>query len=401
MNETTLRPQMPSHAREHDEGGRDPLRRLTLETPTVFTANVNNWAPPNYPNATMFRVAADAARDLTGITQPSFGGRIIYLHNVAAYTITLKDESASSDASNRFALQADYPLLTDKAVLLQYDNVSFRWRMIPSDTAALLPVSPASLTKNENDYNPTGLPGAGVIRLTSDSSGPWKLTGLTAPTVPDLRFVVIYNVDTADPIIISDEDTGSAAANRFALANGNVTLLPDATIILQYDATTPRWRQVGGAGYIQDSHGVDVQQDTAAQAITTVTATAVTWNAETKDSDAYHSTSSNTSRLTIPAGLGGWYVITAGVQWKAEVHGGTFNSLWLAKNGGQIPGTRIQDEPVILNYATDGLFQSTSKAVYLVAGDYVEAFVYHDAGANLQLNSTANVGGMSAVLVSK
>jgi hypothetical protein len=40
------------------------------------------------------------------------------------------------------------------------------------------------------------------------------------------------------------------------------------------------------------------------------TTTLITWNQEEFDTDAYHSTSSNTSRITIPAGKAGKYLIS-------------------------------------------------------------------------------------------
>jgi len=52
------------------------------------------------------------------------------IHNIGGNNITLKDESASSGAANRFALLADLVLATDGCVALQYDATSQRWRCI-------------------------------------------------------------------------------------------------------------------------------------------------------------------------------------------------------------------------------------------------------------------------------
>jgi hypothetical protein len=43
--------------------------------------------------------------------------------------------------------------------------------------------------------------------------------------------------------------------------------------------------------------------------------TLITWNQELFDVGGYHSTSSNTDRITIPAGKAGYYLINAAIQW--------------------------------------------------------------------------------------
>ncbi len=43
--------------------------------------------------------------------------------------------------------------------------------------------------------------------------------------------------------------------------------------------------------------------------------TLITWNQELFDVGGYHSTSSNTDRITIPSGKAGYYLINAAIQW--------------------------------------------------------------------------------------
>jgi len=43
--------------------------------------------------------------------------------------------------------------------------------------------------------------------------------------------------------------------------------------------------------------------------------TLITWNQELFDVGDYHSTSSNTDRITIPSGKAGYYLINAAIQW--------------------------------------------------------------------------------------
>lgn len=100
-------------------------------------------------------------------------------------------------------------------------------------------ISPAQITSNQNDYNPTGLSTASVLRLNTDASR--NITGLQGGA--DGRIVVIVNVGSFN-IVLKDADSGSSAANRFALSS-DITLAPDDGVILQYDSTSTVWRCIG------------------------------------------------------------------------------------------------------------------------------------------------------------
>lgn len=104
-------------------------------TPSQITASQNNYTPTGLSTASVLRLDADAARDITGLAGGS-DGRILILHNIGAHTITLKDESGSSTAGNRFALVADFALLADACCILQYDSTSQRWRVMGGSMSA-------------------------------------------------------------------------------------------------------------------------------------------------------------------------------------------------------------------------------------------------------------------------
>lgn len=100
-------------------------------SPSQITSDQNNYAPTGFATAVMLRVSSDAARNITGLSAGIAAG-MIAIHNVGSFAITLKDESASSTAANRFALTGDVAIAPDAVVLLQYDATSARWRMIGS-----------------------------------------------------------------------------------------------------------------------------------------------------------------------------------------------------------------------------------------------------------------------------
>lgn len=103
-------------------------------TPTTLAANTDDWAPTGFSTASMVRASASAAYNLTGIAGGA-AGRMIMLHNVGSYAITLKNDTTST-AANRFALSADYTLGAAQSVLLEYDGTTSRWRIFGQQTAA-------------------------------------------------------------------------------------------------------------------------------------------------------------------------------------------------------------------------------------------------------------------------
>ena len=107
--------------------------------------------------------------------------------------------------------------------------------------------------------------------------------------------------------------------------------------------------------------------------VPSATETAITWNAETFDTDAFHSTSTNTSRITIPAGKAGKYLFTFAAFYE---NSGTSNSprYRFKKNG-----------TVIVSVQESAQFQmalTLSTIVSLAVGDYVEIFIFHNSGGS-------------------
>jgi hypothetical protein len=105
-------------------------------------------------------------------------------------------------------------------------------------------LSPAQITSNQNDYNPTGFNnggapyGASILRLSTDASR--DITGLVGGLSG--RLLIIQNVGTNN-IVLKHEDAGSTAANRFAIG-ADLTLAADEGLMLWYDNTTQRWRKL-------------------------------------------------------------------------------------------------------------------------------------------------------------
>jgi len=124
--------------------------------------------------------------------------------------------------------------------------------------------------------------------------------------------------------------------------------------------------------------------NSAALTIATATLTALTLNSERYDTDAIHSTSSNTSRFTIP--FDGYYRITGIVSWAANATGSRQTRIMLNGVGGTTIG-------IVLEQASPAgvvLIQQVTADYLLTAGDYVELVVFQNSGGNLNVDTAAN-----------
>ena len=171
-------------------------------------------------------------------------------------------------------------------------------------------ITPSTIASTQNDYAPTNLHKATVLRLASDASR--DITGLEAR---NNAIKVIFNVGSFD-IVLKDEDAGSTDANRFAL-DGDITLAPDTGAVLWYDPITERWRCAGR--YSAGGGAGDVATDTL-------------WDAL---GDLAVGTGANTAN-NLPVGTDG-YVLTAdstdlsfGIKW-APAAGGPGGSTSIAR----------------------------------------------------------------------
>lgn len=102
----------------------------------------------------------------------------------------------------------------------------------------LMPVLGVTPSANQDDYNPSGLADAGILRVNASAS--IKITGLA--TGAEGRILTVCNASTDYLLWLEHENTSSTAGNRFTLPKGfPAFLMPSDTITLLYDATASRW----------------------------------------------------------------------------------------------------------------------------------------------------------------
>lgn len=110
----------------------------------------------------------------------------------------------------------------------------------------------------------------------------------------------------------------------------------------------------------------------------------VTWNDQTNqamsltseefDTDGYHDNATNPERITIPSGLDGYYLVHA----SAYVSGTPSQDapIYIKKNGTTVRGG--QTTPYTAQPNSVGGVGSATAVTHMVAGDYVEGWVYVD-----------------------
>jgi hypothetical protein len=113
------------------------------------------------------------------------------------------------------------------------------------------------------------------------------------------------------------------------------------------------------------------------QTIANNTNTAITFDSEFFDTDGFHSTSTNTSRITIPAGMSGKYsVVSTALTW--DINGTGKRGLGIYKNGAALTSS-LEIIPSGSIYVSNAL----SVVIDLSAGDYIELYAIQTSGGNL------------------
>jgi hypothetical protein len=160
---------------------------------------------------------------------------------------------------------------------------------------------------------------------------------------------------------------------RSSTANTNTRLGIGTTgQVLTVVGGVPSWASAG-AGF----KGVSLWQTTDIS-LANDTTVALTWDSENFDTDAFHSTSTNTGRITIPSGLNGKYHINGAISF---VGGGAgFRRVDVLKNGtvfiygGNIASASASGGTQIIPF---------SVLLDLVATDYVSISVSQASGGTI------------------
>lgn len=128
-----------------------------------------------------------------------------------------------------------------------------------------------------------------------------------------------------------------------------------------------------------DPPGCSIYNSAAVSALNN-TATILNANSENFDNDSMHSTSTNTSRITIQTA--GRYLLSAQVGFAANATGN--RQVGLYKNGVSVPGDELHDNGGGTNSTGIGY----TRTLVLAAGDYVEIAATQRSGGALNVTLT-------------
>ena len=213
---------------------------------------------------------------------------------------------------------------------------------------------------------------AGVVQLsdsTSTTSSVLASTPTATKSAYDLADAAIAKstVTTAGDIIYRNATVparlGIGTAGQVLTVNGG--------------ATAPEWATpAAGATF----YGCQVNSSTDL-AVANGTDTALTWDTEAFDSGGYHSTATNTSRFTIPAGKAGYYLLNGQTTWGANATGYRVNSI--RKNGSQ---TNINVSGYGANIVITGTYVLNQTWIVLAAeADYFELYAQQNSGGSMNV----------------
>lgn len=117
------------------------------------------------------------------------------------------------------------------------------------------------------------------------------------------------------------------------------------------------------------------------QSIADSTWTALSLNSEDYDVGTMHSTSVNTSRITVPTNHGGLYLVSGKACFGSNATG--FRGVAIYKNGSPVFVKQLQ--PVTGSLTIDEIVAS----IVLVATDYLEVFAFQNSGGALNVGDAA------------
>jgi hypothetical protein len=144
-------------------------------------------------------------------------------------------------------------------------------------------------------------------------------------------------------------------------------------------ATAPEW---GAAASGVTYSGVAVKK-TAAQSINNATFTAISWDSEDFDIGSYHDNSTNNSRITIPSGKTGYFLLSGVISFGANATGN--RGVELRKNGSGVDYIFFLAPAAVAN-APAFPFSFT---ISLAAADYLELFAYQTSSGALNVDNAS------------
>ncbi len=160
--------------------------------------------------------------------------------------------------------------------------------------------------------------------------------------------------------------------------SGEAAVVPSSEIRLLYcDATHVRTLTdvSGGSGGGAAFSGCMVSLSNS-QSISNATVSTLDWGSENRDTNGFHDTSANTSRLTVPVGVG-TVVLRAQIRWDSNVVGER-QVLFLKNGSANYPGRAFAK----MKGLSELMMSLVSPPLAVSSGDYFELAAWQNSGGS-------------------
>ena len=211
-----------------------------------------------------------------------------------------------------------------------------------------------------------------------------SITGLTALAANDVATVWTVNAFSVTNAISSGLVTTTGDMIYASGANTPARLAIGSTDqVLKVSGGVPVWGAAPSPSFVGCSL---VDSAAGGQSISNSTWTALTWDSEDFDTDGFHSTSSNTDRITIPSGKAGKYLVTGIAGWGSETAGRRNHGIY--KNG-------TLYKAITMSPAAQYPQASISFIINLIVGDYLSFYVWQNTGTSITVYKNVDAGHFS------
>jgi hypothetical protein len=175
--------------------------------------------------------------------------------------------------------------------------------------------------------------------------------------------------------------TGSGTYDNLPIGTTGQVLTADTTV----SPYKVKWAAAAGGATFSGC----MLTNSANISVSNASQTTLTWDTEEIDVDGYHSTVTNTGRITIPTGKTGKFLISAQLRFSPSATGRRI--LYIYKNG----TTELWSAQVNGTATNDTVFTG-SYLISLSAGDYLECRTYQNSGGALDVQGPAPYSYFSA-----